>query len=147
MRADKTLSVLAGLVVLATCGFTVAAMAQAPGRTVWDGVYTAEQATRGAAVYAQRCSACHGDSLGGIDVAPALAGPSFLNNWNGTSVADLYNRIEGTMPLEEPGALTPRQTADVMAYIIQRNGVPAGAAPLASNPQLLAGTAIRAQRR
>ena len=33
--------------------------------TVWDGVYTAEQAKRGAALYADNCASCHGLALGG----------------------------------------------------------------------------------
>ena len=31
-------------------------------KTVWDGVYTEEQAKRGADVYAEKCAGCHGDS-------------------------------------------------------------------------------------
>ena len=40
--------------------FTMAAAAQEkPVRTVWDGVYTNDQAKRGEAVFAVRCLACH----------------------------------------------------------------------------------------
>ena len=51
----------------------VSAQAQ---KTVWDGVYTEEQAKRGAEVYAEKCAMCHGDSLGGVESAPALTGPA-----------------------------------------------------------------------
>ena len=43
-------------------------------RSVWDGVYTAEQAKRGEALYGQHCAACHGGTLLGAEAAPALTG-------------------------------------------------------------------------
>ena len=32
-------------------------------RSVWDGVYTKEQAHRGQTVYGQECAKCHGENL------------------------------------------------------------------------------------
>lgn len=147
MRTEKTQRfIIGGVIALASVSFAAAALAQSASRTIWDGVYTSEQATRGQAVYAARCAACHGASLSGVDSAPALSGAPFLNNWNGTTAADLFSRIDETMPVDEPGALTNRQTADVVAFILQTNAAPAGSTALASNPQLLAGTTIVAQR-
>src|ERR1039458_10596307 len=34
-------------------------------RSVWDGVYTKEQAQRGQTVYGRDCARCHSDNLGG----------------------------------------------------------------------------------
>jgi mono/diheme cytochrome c family protein len=42
--------------------------------SVWDGIFTDDQAKRGAAVYASECSSCHGKNLNGIDDAPSLVG-------------------------------------------------------------------------
>jgi len=61
----------------------VSAQAQ---KTVWDGVYTEEQAKRGAEVYAEKCAMCHGDSLGGVESAPALTGPAFYATWEGENL-------------------------------------------------------------
>ena len=51
-------------------------------KTVWDGVFTAEQAERGAAAYKTACSECHGNDLVGDGFAPALTGADFMGNWN-----------------------------------------------------------------
>ena len=57
------------------------AAAQAPAqptRTVQDGVFSDAQATRGQALYAQRCAGCHGPALEGAQ-APALKGDGFTS--------------------------------------------------------------------
>jgi mono/diheme cytochrome c family protein len=43
-----------------------------PAQSVWDGIYTEEQANRGGALYAQRCARCHAPDLTGSEIAPAL---------------------------------------------------------------------------
>lgn len=137
---------VAGVLALAGAGASVAAYAQGAGGSVWGGVYSADQATRGKATYDSVCAACHGPSLGGGDSAPALSGGAFLNNWNSTSAGDLFERIHTTMPASDPGSLSARQVADVEAYIFQANGFPAGQAALPSDDQLLAGIKIQATK-
>ena len=125
-------------------GGAVATRAQTAEKTVWAGAYTAEQAARGKAAYAESCAACHGESLAGIDVAPALTGAGFLNNWNNTSAGDLFTRIKTTMPLSAPGSLSGRKVSDIEAYLLQANGFPTGeialppAAPMMSNVKIIA---------
>ncbi|WP_156447985.1 c-type cytochrome [Sphingobium sp. CCH11-B1] len=127
-------------------GGAVIAPAQAPDRNVWTGVYTAEQAQRGQIAYAENCAACHGDTLAGIDVAPALVGPTFLNNWNNTSAGDLFSRIQSTMPLNAPGSLGGRKVADIEAYMFEANGFPAGELALPPNAALMPNVRIVAQK-
>src|SRR5207245_855868 len=86
-------------------------------RSVWDGVYTEEQAERGHSVYHQQCELCHGDTLLGGDEVPPLSGAQFLANWNGLTVGDLFERIRKSMPANDPGRLTSQQNADVLAYL------------------------------
>ena len=62
-------------------------------RSVWDGVYTAEQAKRGQARYNQQCASCHGDTLMGGESAPPLAGGEFLSTWNGLTAGELFDRL------------------------------------------------------
>jgi mono/diheme cytochrome c family protein len=109
---------------------------QTATRSIWDGVYTEEQAKRGEAFYPDGCSRCHGDELEG-DEAPALGSEEFLRDWKGYTLADLFTRVKGAMPVDAPGTLTSAQTADVIAYILSRNHIPAGSAPMATSVQAL----------
>ena len=93
-------------------------------RSVWDGVYTAVQARSGA-LTSGLCTSCHGDSFEG-DRGPALTGPDFIERWNGRTVGDLFELIRLTMPDDDPGALTRQQYADLVAYILAVNKLPAG---------------------
>ena len=101
-------------------------------RTPAQGVYAADQATRGAALFKAQCVACHGEALEGA-VGPALAGPEFLASWAGHPVADLVDKIEKTMPLNAPGTLTRPQSIDIVAYVLQVGKYPAGRAALAAD--------------
>ncbi len=111
------------------------ATALAAERTVWSGVFSAAQSQRGEAIYTKECSTCHGEKLKGGEGAPPLAGPDFIASWDKQTVGDLFDRIRQTMPAppEQPGKLTPTQTADVVAHILSVNGFPAGAAELPSD--------------
>jgi mono/diheme cytochrome c family protein len=100
--------------------------AQGPS-TIWDGVYSEEQAKRGGPTYQAFCASCHGDQLLGQEAAPALVGDAFNANWEGTTLGDLFNRIRTTMPLNQPGALSRAQTADIVAFILESGKFPAGA--------------------
>jgi len=94
-------------------------------QSVFDGVYTEAQATRGSKLYPDECDRCHGEELEG-DEAPGLANEEFLADWKGRSLGDLYERIRYAMPGDHPGKLTPEQTADVLAFILRANHFPAG---------------------
>ena len=114
MRGRVTyLAVLAA--VLAT-----AALAQST-KSVWSGVYTAPQATSGEAIYFAACAKCHGDDLGGLERAPALAGGTFGQRWDGATLKKLFERLE-QMPPDDPAArLTPQKYADVLAFLLSAN--------------------------
>jgi len=116
--------------------------AQTP-RTVWDGLYTEEQAARGEKLYAERCSKCHGDTLGGQEAAPALTGATFYSNWEGENLEALLDRIRTTMPQDKPGSLTRPQNADILAYILRVGSYPAGTVALEGQAGALSGITIR----
>lgn len=105
---------------------TVTVAVQLPMRSVWDGVYTDEQADAGREVYVEACSSCHGNGLGGVEAAPALIGPTFTANWNGTTLNDLATRIQISMPADDPGSLSRRRVAELVAYMLAVSGFPAG---------------------
>ena len=106
-------------------------------RSVWDGVYTSEQAGRGAALYAGNCGSCHGTGLTGGESAPPLAGGDFLSNWNGLTVGDLFERIRVSMPADRPGRLSREQDSDILAFILSMNQFPAGKADLERQTEVL----------
>ena len=114
--------------------------AQAPGaesRSVWDGVYTDEQARRGEPIYAKECAACHGATLNGGESAPPLTGGAFLANWNGLTMGDLFDRIRKTMPQSNPGRLTRQQDADILAFMLSANKFPFGKTELYRQSEML----------
>jgi len=59
------------------------------GRSVWDRVFTREQAKRGELAYERDCARCHGENLAGGEASPALVGADFLSHWNGKTAGSL----------------------------------------------------------
>lgn len=148
---------LAALIVLggAICArFGIAAAQQdkpeAPAprpHSVWDGVYTPEQARRGDQLYHGKCAACHGDSMTGGESAPPLAGGQFLSNWNGLTLDVLFERIRVTMPIDNPAGVSRLSKADILAYILSVNRFPPGKAELEHKTELLKEILIEASKR
>jgi mono/diheme cytochrome c family protein len=112
--------------------------AQEMTRSVWDGVYTDQQAKRGEPKYRENCADCHGDDLEGDAEAPALSGAMFQTNWDGLPLGSLYQRIRRDMPLNKyVGTLSPSVNADILAYILKVNRFPQGGAELSHAAELL----------
>jgi mono/diheme cytochrome c family protein len=124
----------------------VALKAQTPARNVWDGVYTADQAAQGKAVYGDKCTTCHGADLNGAEMAPPLVGGTFLGDWVGQSADDIFTRIHTTMPASDPGSLSNAQVSQVLAYILSANQFPAGTTALPSDDAGLSQIAITAEK-
>jgi mono/diheme cytochrome c family protein len=103
----------------------------------WDGVYTVEQAKRGATLYEAKCSVCHGSDLAGGQMAPPLVGKDFTTVWNDLPLADLFELIRVSMPQNEPGTLTNAEAADLLAYVLQSGSYPAGTSELPGDPEQL----------
>jgi quinoprotein glucose dehydrogenase len=120
---------IVGLVVIVVAS-AVAVPSSQTSTSVWSGVYTAAQATAGEALYAAHCAKCHGGDLAGVEQAPALAGSTFRQRWQQATLAKLYDRVE-SMPPKDPKSLSAKQYADILAFMLRANDVPAGTAPLA----------------
>jgi len=98
------------------------------------GVYTAAQAERGRVTYAGMCRSCH---------TPAShTGTTFEKLWVGRTVADLFGYMSTQMPKNDPGALNPDQYADVLAYLLKMNTMPAGKTELPGDSTALAAIRI-----
>jgi polar amino acid transport system substrate-binding protein len=112
------------------------AQAQAK-RSARDGVYMAGQATGGEAAYKTNCASCHGDTLEGRGQAPPLAGSEFATGWNELTMADLFERVQVSMPADRPGTLSKDETAGILAYLLKVNNFPAGDKELANDKEAL----------
>ena len=99
------------LILLTSC-------AEQVPETSMDGIYTAEQAQRGAGLFDSLCARCHS--------MQEFSGRSFDTIWAGVPAVALYVRIANTMPLDQPGSLGIPQITALMAHIFDANGMPAG---------------------
>lgn len=106
-------------------------------RTIWEGIYTVEQAQRGQALFETTCGHCHADDLGGGE-GPALVGAGFMRSWFQKTVQSLFTHILTAMPSDEPGLLSGDEVAALTGFLLSANGVPAGSDLLESDPDLLA---------
>lgn len=120
----------------ATAGHDVLS-AQESKRTIWDGVFTEAQATRGQNTYKASCAPCHKADLLGDTGAPALAGPEFFSRWNGSSADDLVKTIRASMPQDAPDTLGTQTYVDLVTFLIKSNGGPAGGSELSMDSAAL----------
>jgi nitrate/TMAO reductase-like tetraheme cytochrome c subunit len=115
-------------------GHVYAASAAPPARV--NGWYTAEQAAAGERLFAESCSACHGRKLEGTAAAPALSGVSWKQRFAGVKLLTIWGEIKGPMAQYANRTLTTEQSLDILAFLLQQNGLPAGKQSLADTRQL-----------
>lgn len=134
------------------CGALVGASAAiAQELSVWDGVYTEEQAERGQAVYSGACSSCHGRRLDGaaenpdMRSSPPVARAKFLRKWDGSTLETLYEYTRATMPQSNPGYLSEQEYVDIIAHMLAASNIPAGEEELTPDPETLADILIEPQ--
>ena len=96
-------------------------------------------------MYREECAKCHAENLSGGEGAPALVGDQFLSKWEGKTAGNLFELIRKTMPSEDPGNLSRRQYADLVAYVLSANEFPAGEKELDSTMAAL--NEIRIERK
>ncbi len=114
--------------VLIVCSIAGVARAQSTQRptpraesrepTTMDGVYTTKQAVRGRDVYAGTCRSCHSPQ--------SHTGETFETWWRGKQLSELFTFVRTQMPKNDPGSLAAEDVADVVAYLLEMNGMPAG---------------------
>ena len=124
-----------------------AALAAQAKPSVWDGIYSLDQAQRGEAAYAADCASCHGAKLEGRSQAPPLSGAEFLMNWDGTTVGDLFEKVQASMPADKPGTLSPERTAGILAFLLSASKMPAGSNGLSADIEQLRQIRFEAAKR
>jgi mono/diheme cytochrome c family protein len=113
------------IAIILALTLTVWSRPQVTPLSVWDGVYTEDQAKRGEGLYQKKCASCHGEKLTGA-AAPPLAGDWFLSNWNGLTLDFLFERIRVTMPAASPSQVSVPEKRDILAYLLNVNKFPPG---------------------
>ena len=89
-----------------------------------DGLYTAEQASRGKDSYMTSCASCHAVDLRGNSNSPGLVGVGFLFLWENRPLSELFEKMRNDMPTNRPGTLPTNTYLDLLAFILQQNGYP-----------------------
>jgi mono/diheme cytochrome c family protein len=84
-------------------------------RSIWDGVYTREQAARG----------------------QQMARAYFLRVWDGRTLGSFFTYSKWTMPQANPGFLPDEDYAAIVAYALSLTGAPAGSTPLPTSAREL----------
>ena len=108
--------------LVALCIFSTQSTAQSTPRTTKSGVYAREQAARGQDVFLGTCKNCHAPEAHTTD--------TFTTKWQGRPLSDLLQYLRDQMPKNEPGSLSAEEYADVLAYLLKLNRMPAGDADL-----------------
>src|SRR5204862_3141090 len=132
-RAEQVMAARRSIFGAAAVGTWIAAIAIAsaqqagPGdRKVWDGVYTSAQAARGKAPFESSCARCHNVELAGSQRGPALKGNAFWSKYENDNLATLFMYLRDNMPQDGPSLVSENIKADILAYIMSANGMPAG---------------------
>ena len=134
-----------GVICTAIALAAIVGAAVASGQTA-DGqpsaVFTPAQAAAGKTIFTSSCASCHLANLTGNDDAPALAGAAFRDVWKTRSTKQLLDYMSGAMP---PGGSTLKADdyAEIVAYILERNGATAGEQPLTPATAVPIGSVIR----
>lgn len=116
----------------AVIGTAAASHGRAAQKTTNDGIYSAAQADKAKADYDRLCARCHAFAIADRKTPndAVLGGEAFITKWTGRPVSELVSVIAMTMPNDGSAVVEEPQALDLTAYILQRNGYPAGATPL-----------------
>jgi mono/diheme cytochrome c family protein len=134
---SKIVSVFGVAVAMWAAAIVVSAQQQPDERKVWDGVFTSAQAARGKAPFERACGRCHNNELAGSERGPSLKGSVFWSKWENEPLGGLYTKIRDTMPQDGPSLVEDAQKADILAYIMSVNGMPAGSDELKADAREL----------
>ena len=118
---------------------TRATSPQATSSKTPGGFYTEAQARHGKLLFLGYCYMCHsadrtegppdpasrrGMPFGTEKRLMSLTSDRFAQRWG--RVFDLYNKVAKAMPADSDNKLNPEEAADIVAYLLQVNGLPAG---------------------
>jgi len=100
--------------------------------TTNDGVYTKAQADGAKAQFDKLCASCHAFTVAEKKKPKdlPLGDEPFFETWSGRPLSEMISIIALTMPNDGSAVVTDQEAVDLVAFILQRNGFPAGSKPL-----------------
>jgi mono/diheme cytochrome c family protein len=81
----------------------------------------ASQIQAGSQVFAQVCASCHGANGEGKIGPRLIGGPTTFQSW--ADAQELYGTVKAEMPLNAPGSLTDQQYWNVVAFLLDKDGL------------------------
>jgi S-disulfanyl-L-cysteine oxidoreductase SoxD len=63
-------------------------------------------------------------------MGPPLVGKQFWLTYGGKKASTLWSAVHTQMPMTAPGSVPAKNSINIMAFLLQENGVPAGTKPL-----------------
>lgn len=106
-------------------------------QSIYDGVYTEDQYLAGRAVYAKNCVSCHGNRARGGPGGPGIVGRVMNDKYLDAPLSAYFDYMRSTMPKGAQGSLTGQDYADILAFVLNMHGAPAGEQELTDDPALL----------
>ena len=116
------------------CHSNIGHVYQQPSAKV-GGWYSTEQAAAGGKLFEVSCSKCHGAQLQGVR-GPALSGVTWQQRFGGAKLLTVWGEIKGPMAEYAGTTFTTQQSLDLLAFLLQQNGLAAGNQPLADTRTL-----------
>lgn len=108
------------------------AQASSPQATSNEGIYTKAQADGAKKQFDKICADCHPFTVAAKKKPKdlPLGEEPFFEQWTGRPLTELVTLIALTMPNDGSAVVTEEEAVDLVAYILQQNGYPAGSKPL-----------------
>jgi len=72
-----------------------------------------------------------------------FSGTHFTSTWGGAPAGELFMLMSTTMPQDNPASLALQEYADILAYFLSMNGMPAGDRELPGNQDALNAVVIQ----
>lgn len=118
------------------------AAAEGGERTIFDGVYTEEQADRGMGFFGTDCATCHSNTARGSSAAPGLIGYTLDSKYADQPLYTYFDYMRSNMPPGNAGWFTDQEYADIVAYLLELHGAPAGDTELEGTEEALSAIMI-----
>ena len=123
------------LIALTACGNDTQSPSETPSLSSAESSSSTfeNQAKTGSVLFAANCASCHGANLEGTTLGPLLSGRSFVQRWGVQTPALLLGNIQANMPPGGNEVLSGADYLNIVAHILETNGVDSTDVPLTAD--------------